>query len=73
MDNEQLIETVREAGVKAGQASKHQDWATVRYWKQTLDSLEATLKDAGIDAHAIYQEAYRQGSGFYDNKFTPFN
>lgn len=61
------IETYKEAGYKAGQASKRRDQGMVSFQQKWLTRALAleTKEDAQI-ARDAYNEAYRQGSGFYN-------
>jgi hypothetical protein len=64
MENAQEIRTTLEgAGRRAGEAQRNGDAAMVRHWGETLTYWRKRAKDAGIDADAIYREAYQEGYG----------
>jgi len=62
----QMIENIINAGTKAGRASKNHDQATVAHWKDYLIRVRPYAKTYEINADKLYNEAYRQGSGFYN-------
>jgi hypothetical protein len=60
------LEVYREAGYKAGEASKRHDQSFAAFQRNWLSrALTLETPEYAQEARKAYDEAYREGSGFY--------